>query len=85
MSARDKLRRMRAPSAFVTSAWREGKRRVCGHRVSFLIFRVLGNRLGKEHRRRPGLHRVSSSHENFLLEGDVRYRQGVSGDLGLLT
>lgn len=46
-STGDKLRRMWALSVFVILAWREGKRRVCGHRVSFLIFRVLGNGLGK--------------------------------------
>lgn len=80
----DRLRRMWALSVLVVLAWREGKGRTCGHRVSFLIFRVLAMGREKEHRKSPGLHRVSAapSHDSVPLKTsgqmspeDVRYRQ----------
>lgn len=41
------LRRTWALSVFVISAWREGKGRLWGHKISFPTYEVLGSGLGE--------------------------------------
>lgn len=67
----------------------------CVDTESFLIFRVLGNRLREGTKKEPGPAQglssfltwlcASKTSGQMLLEEDVRHRQGGAGDLGLLT
>lgn len=91
VSARDQLRRIRTLPVSVISAWREGKRRLQGHRASFLVFRELGNGLERDPRPSGGLSRTFRTlWDQNLWAGGTGIIRGkvwagvVSGELGML-